>query len=340
MLLSDFDYHLPPERIAQRPIEPRDAARLLVLPRAGGPVEHRVFRDLPCYLRPGDLLVLNDTRVLPARLQGRKVGTGGRVEVLLLREHPGDRWEALVSPGRRLQVGARLEFASELWAQVVARAPGGARVLQFAAPDRVRARMLEAGVVPLPPYIHVPLEQPERYQTIYAAIDGSSAAPTAGLHFTPELLAQVEAMGVALLRITLHIGMATFRPIKVADIEQHEMHTEHYLVTDQVAQALGAARAAGRRVIAVGTTTARALESAADDTGRVRAQAASTSLFIRPGYTFKVLDGLVTNFHMPRSTLLVMVCAFAGRERVLAAYREALAGDYRFLSFGDAMLIV
>jgi len=338
MRLADFDYHLPPQRIAQTPVEPRDASRLLLLHREQGRVEHRLFRDLPQYLRAGDLLVANDTRVLPVRLYGRKAQTGGRVEVLLLREHPGHRWEALVSPGRRLQVGAVIEFPQALTAQVVARLARGGRLLQFAAPDRVRERLLAAGVVPLPPYIHTALAQAERYQTIYAAREGSAAAPTAGLHFTPELLARLRQLGVEWATITLHIGLDTFRPIKVEAVEEHEMYTEHYTISPPAAAAVNQARAQRRRVIAVGTTTARALESAAGEAG-VAAQTASTSLFIRPGYTFRVVEALITNFHLPKSTLLLLVCALAGRERVLAAYQEAVQLGYRFLSFGDAMFV-
>jgi len=340
MRLADFDYELPPERIAQQPIEPRDASRLLVLRRETGTVEHRTFRDLPSYLRPGDLLVINDTRVLPARLHGEKAGTHGRVEVLLLREISPTVWEAMVKPGRRLQVGALIEFPESLTARVLARTGAGGRVLQFSAPDRVRERLLAAGKVPLPPYIHRRLQHPERYQTVYARAEGSSAAPTAGLHFTPELLARLSALGVEFAAVTLHIGLDTFRPIKVEEVERHQMHTEHYLVSIPAAQAINQAHLERRRVIAVGTTTARALESAADQAGHVQPGAGSTALFIRPGYRFRTLDGLLTNFHMPRSTLLLMVSAFAGREKVLAAYHEALREGYRFLSFGDAMLII
>lgn len=339
MRLSDFDYDLPADRIAQRPIEPRDAARLLVL-HESGEVEHRSFRDLPEYLRAGDLLVMNDTRVLAARLHGWKAGSGGRVEVLLLRELGGDRWEALVNPGRRLQVGVVVEFPHDLRAEVVDRTPTGGRIVQFSGPPPLRERVLSAGVMPLPPYIHTALDQPERYQTVYARREGSAAAPTAGLHFTPALLEQIRAMGVETACVTLHIGLDTFRPIKVEDIEQHQMHTEHYTITAEAADAINRARAEERRLVTVGTTTARALESAADDHGRVQARTAGTDLFIRPGYNFRVVRSLVTNFHMPKSSLLVMVSALAGRERVLAAYREALAEGYRFLSFGDAMLVV
>jgi S-adenosylmethionine:tRNA ribosyltransferase-isomerase len=355
--LEHFDYELPPERIAQTPIEPRDASRLLVL-RADGRREHRRFPDLTEYLSAGDLLVFNDTRVLPARLNGRKE-TGAAVEILLLRRLQGDRWEALAHPGRRLQPGARIAFGEgELTAEVLARGDEGTRILRFYAPRgpaEVDAILHRLGQVPLPPYIRRRLEDPERYQTLYAREEGSAAAPTAGLHFTPRVLDALREKGVRFAYVTLHVGIATFRPVKTDDIEEHRMHEEWYTLPAEAAQAINECPG---RVIAVGTTTVRCLESAAlrQDMGR-RMRAATepasahplslvlhpssgpTRLYITPGYRFRVVDALVTNFHMPRSSLLILVSAFAGLEPIRLAYREALERDYRFLSFGDAMLL-
>jgi S-adenosylmethionine:tRNA ribosyltransferase-isomerase len=340
MRTEEFDYPLPESQIAQAPVEPRDASRLLLLGRRTGAIAHHAFGDLPALLAPGDLLVLNDTRVLPARLIGVKP-TGGRAEALLLRDLGGDRWEAMVFPGRRLDVGARISFGarSELDAEVVGRDPSGTRVLQFLseASEDVPALIHRLGEVPLPPYIHAPLADRERYQTVYARLEGSAAAPTAGLHFTAETFARLAERGVAIARVTLHVGIATFRPVKAETIEQHEMHEEWFEVPDATAAAI--ARAPGR-VVALGTTTVRALESAAEGWRRVRAGVGRTRLYITPGYEFRVVDALVTNFHMPRSSLLILVAAFAGLDRVKAAYYEALAAGYRFLSFGDAMLIL
>lgn len=346
MRLELFDYELPPERIAQTPIEPRDASRLLVL-RADGRREHRHFTDLPEFLRAGDLLVFNDTRVMPARLCGRKP-TGGRVEVLLLRRLEAGRWEGLVHPGRRVPVGATLLFeagADRLRAEVVERGEEGTRVLLFHVPDGPHAAdeaIHRLGQVPLPPYIREPLRDPERYQTIFAREEGSAAAPTAGLHFTPRVLDALRERGVEFAFVTLHVGIGTFRPVKSEEIEAHEMHAEVYSVPEGTAEAIARCRG---RVVAVGTTTVRCLESAArpegdaEGTRRVRAGSGVTRLYITPGYRFRVVDAMITNFHMPRSSLLIMVSAFAGRERILEAYREAVARGYRFLSFGDAMLL-
>jgi S-adenosylmethionine:tRNA ribosyltransferase-isomerase len=361
MRTDEFDYPLPPERIAQEPVEPRDAARLMVIDRASGRIEHRRFTDLPEYLRPGDLLVMNDTRVLPARLRARRP-TGAQVELLLLRRLPGPGlWETLVKPGRRAVPGDRLQVAgSKLTAAVLERLPSGARVVQFegAPEETLDAAVSAAGEVPLPPYIHRTLPDAERYQTIYARAAGSVAAPTAGLHFTPRVLAALRARGVATATITLHVGIATFRPVRAETIEGHEMHEEWYEVPPETAARVAEAQG---RVIAVGTTTARCLESAArgpaardhpscrpapgggEPSARPRQLApgaASTRLYIRPGFRFRVLDGLLTNFHMPRSTLLILISAFAGRDLIRRAYEEALANDYRFLSFGDATLIL
>jgi S-adenosylmethionine:tRNA ribosyltransferase-isomerase len=339
MRTESFDYPLPESRIAQSPIEPRDASRLLVLDRRTGEVAHHVFRDLPALLAPGDLLVLNDTRVLPARLVGAKP-TGGRAEALLLRDLGGDRWEAMVFPGRRLDVRARILFGEgALEAEVLSRDPGGTRVLQFRAQEgeEVPGLLHRLGEAPLPPYIHAPLADRERYQTVYARLEGSAAAPTAGLHFTPETFERLAERGIRTARLTLHVGLATFRPVKTEQIEDHEMHEEWYEVPEETVEAVAAATG---RVVALGTTTVRALESAAAGPRQLQPGADRTRLYITPGFRFRIVDALITNFHMPRSSLLILVSAFAGLERVRAAYEEALAAGYRFLSFGDAMLIL
>lgn len=339
MRTDAFDYPLPSERIAQEPVEPRDAARLLVMERASGRIEHRVFLDLPDLLRPGDLLVMNDTRVLPARLAARR-STGGRVELLLLRREGPGRWEVLVKPARKAPPGERLWIGEEgLSALVLERLPSGARSVRFegAPENEIDAAVLAAGEVPLPPYIHARLKDAERYQTIYARAEGSVAAPTAGLHFTPRVFEALGRRGVEVATITLHVGIATFRPVRSETIEEHEMHEEWYCVPSETAEQI--ARAPGR-IVAVGTTTARCLESAAIGPRRVAPGPAVTRLFIRPGFRFQIMDGLLTNFHMPRSTLLILIAAFAGLDLVRRAYEEALARDYRFLSFGDATLIL
>lgn len=360
MLTRDFDYHLPPELIAQTPVEPRDASRLMVVRREATPgqVEHRLFRDVVEYLRPGDLLVLNQTRVIPARIFGNKAGTGGQVELLLLRRHDERTWEALVR-GKGLRPGLRLELHAvpggppAVGAEILAELESGGRLVRFDLP--VERFLDEMGVVPLPPYIHEPLADPERYQTVYGRVEGSVAASTAGLHFTPELLVDLRRRGVELAYITLHIGLDTFRPVKEERVEDHRIHTEWFELTAPVAEQINRARLEGRRVVAVGTTVVRALESAA--TGRpvgdacgdqggacawrtVQAHAGPTDLFIVPGYRFRVVEAMITNFHLPRSTLLMLVSAFAGRETIVAAYEEAIRLRYRFFSFGDAMLIV
>ncbi len=336
MKTSEFDYRLPPEMIAQHPVEPRDSSRLLVVHRDTGALEHRIFRDITGYLRPGDILVCNDSRVIPARIYGRKTETGGKVEVLLVAKRGATRWEALVR-GRRVRPGTRLTLGGALEAEVVAATETGSRVLEFAEP--VEPRLEELGVVPLPPYIHEPLEDPERYQTIYARVRGSVAAPTAGLHFTPQLLDEVLAMGCKMAFVTLHIGMDTFRPIKEEEIEEHHIHTEWCEVSAEAAEQIRAARAAGGRVVAVGTTAVRALETASES-GEIAPFSGPTGLYIYPGYTFRAVDVMLTNFHLPRSTLLLLVSAFAGKALMDRAYREAIAERYRFYSFGDAMLIL
>jgi S-adenosylmethionine:tRNA ribosyltransferase-isomerase len=341
MNIADFDYHLPPELIAQEPARPRDSSRLLVLHRDTGEIEHRLFPDLLGYLRADDVIVVNDTRVLRARLHGVREPGGGRAEVLLLSEREGGVWEALVTPGRRIPVGRSIAFGEgDLRAEVVARTPAGGRLLRFTAAGDVRAAIERVGQVPLPPYVHRALDDESDYQTVYAHTPGASAAPTAGFHFTPEMLEAVKARVHAVAHLTLHIGVSTFRPIHVARVEDHEMHVESYAIPEATACLVTAAKRDRQRLLAVGTSAARALEAAADETGQVRAGAGETDLFITPGYRFRVVDALLTNFHMPRSTLLLLVCAAAGAELILRAYREAVAGRYRFLSFGDAMLII
>jgi S-adenosylmethionine:tRNA ribosyltransferase-isomerase len=343
MDVSLFDYELPPELIAQEPLAERTASRMLVMARQGAlALANRQFSDLPEYLQPGDCLVVNDTRVIPARLLGHRA-SGGKAEVLLLREVEPDVWEALVRPGARLRPGAWVTVGEdELALEILEMAPGGRRLvrLEHAAPlEEVLERL---GQVPLPPYIH--REQPsegdrERYQTVYAEKAGAVAAPTAGLHFDDRVLAELERRGVRTATVTLHVGLGTFQPIKVDRVEDHEMHEEWYEVPAETARAISEAHAAGRRVLAVGTTTVRALESQAGPGGEPRAGSGLTRLFITPGYKFEVVDALLTNFHLPRSTLLMMVSAFAGRERALEAYRHAVEARYRFFSYGDCMLV-
>ena len=358
MDIADFSYELPQELIAQTPIEPRDSSRLLVLHRDSQRIEHRHFRDIGEYLRPGDLLVANQSRVLPARLLGAKDDTGGRVELLLLaiRNDLGqDHWEALVRPGRRLRVGQRVVFGDgALTAEILDRTPAGGRIAHLAAREGTVAEAIaRVGAVPLPPYIHTPLANAERYQTVYAREPGSAAAPTAGLHFTPELLAALMSRGVGMATVTLHIGLDTFRPIEETNLGQHIMHSEEIELDADAAEKINATRAAGGRIIAVGTTSVRVLESVAAITAELREKGelaspdtlvtqwrGRTSLFLRPGSPFRAVDVMITNFHLPRSTLLVLVSAFAGRDLILRAYDEAVAQRYRFYSFGDAMLIL
>jgi S-adenosylmethionine:tRNA ribosyltransferase-isomerase len=358
MNIADFTYDLPPELIAQTPIEPRDSSRLLVLHRDDGRIENRHFSDIGEYLREGDLLVANQSRVLPARLLGVKEGSGGKAELLLLaiRNDLGqDYWEALVRPGRRLRTGQRVLFGDDmLAAEILDRTASGGRIVRLVAREgSVAEAITHIGTVPLPPYIHTPLADAERYQTIYARQPGSAAAPTAGLHFTPELLATLRARGIGLATVTLHIGLDTFRPIEEDDLEQHVMHSEEIELDAEAAAKINATHAAGGRIVAVGTTSVRVLESVAALTEERRAAGeladasalvmpwrGRTSLFLRPGSEFRAVDVMITNFHLPRSTLLVLVSAFAGRELVLRAYEDAVAQRYRFYSFGDAMLIL
>lgn len=344
MLTEEFDYDLPSGLIAQHPAEPRDSCRLLALHRASGQVDHRTFTDLPEYLREGDLLVVNDTRVLPARLCGAKDETGGTVEVLLLRQRYEDTWECLVRPGRRLKPGAKVVFGGGRLRGLVVDTleESGGRLVRFSYDSgRFLDAVHELGEMPLPPYITETIGDPEQYQTVYARNERSAAAPTAGLHFTPGLLEGLSRKGVSLARVELDVGLDTFRPVAEEHAEDHRMHRERFSVSERAAESIREARSAGGRVVAVGTTSVRALESAYDEAAdAVAAAQGSTDLFVLPGYRFRVVDALVTNFHTPRSTLLMMICAFAGRENMMEAYGVAIRQRYRFLSFGDAMLII
>jgi S-adenosylmethionine:tRNA ribosyltransferase-isomerase len=342
MKTSDFYYSLPAELIAQTPIEPRDRSRLMVLDRSDGSIKHRSFFELVDCLRTGDVLVFNNSRVIPARLRGTKVDTGGRVELLLLRRLEPSTWEALVKPAKRIDAGARIEIANgsaaRLLAEVTARGEGSARVITFS--DEMLLPKL--GEIPLPPYIHTPLARSERYQTVYASVDGSVAAPTAGLHFTAESLNAIKQKGIQCLFVTLHIGLDTFQPVREEDPAAHSIHREYGEVTAEVASQISQARSEGRRIIGVGTTTVRILEQAArsSESGRLGAFEGWVELFILPGYRFQIVDGLITNFHLPCSTLLMLVTAFAGKDLINRAYQEAIAQRYHFYSFGDAMFIL
>ncbi|GAV31549.1 MAG: tRNA preQ1(34) S-adenosylmethionine ribosyltransferase-isomerase QueA [Anaerosomatales bacterium] len=344
MRTADFDYDLPTGLIAQHPAEPRDACRLMVVERGSGQIDHKTFRDLPEYLHEGDVLVVNETRVLPARLKGAKDETGGAVEVLLLRPRYGTTWECLVRPGRRLKPGAKVVFGDGLLTGLIVDVieETGGRVVTFSVREGTFMEAVHAlGEVPLPPYITATLDDPEKYQTVYAAQEHSVAAPTAGLHFTEELLEKIQRQGVHLAKVELDVGLDTFRPVTAEDPREHRMHAEHYRVPAWTADAVNDAHRRGSRVFAVGTTTVRALESAYNEETRlVEASEGVTDLFILPGFSFGAVDALVTNFHMPRSTLLMMVSAFAGRDLIMRAYETAKRERYRFLSFGDAMLIV
>ena len=339
MKLSDFDYHLPPERIAQTPIEPRHDSRLLVVDRTRSDLTHTTFWQISDYLKPGDLLVVNQTRVIPARLQARK-DTGGRAEVLLLRRENQLEWRAMVG-GKNIKTGRRLQIDNGPGAEVIADLGGPRRLVRFDEP--IEPYLETAGEMPLPPYIHTRLQDPERYQTVYAAQQGSAAAPTAGLHFTPELITHLENRGVGFCRVTLHVGLDTFAPVTEEDVRQHTIHTEWCEVTPEAAKTINAAHAAGGRIIAVGTTSVRTLESAAGSTPEddiVEPFCGATDLYILPGYQFRAVDAIITNFHLPRSTLVMMISAFMGRQRLLETYAEAIQREYRFYSFGDAMLIL
>ncbi|WP_293839001.1 tRNA preQ1(34) S-adenosylmethionine ribosyltransferase-isomerase QueA [uncultured Phascolarctobacterium sp.] len=337
MLVTDFDYELPQELIAQHPMEPRDHSRLLVVDKHTGELQHKHFYDLVDYLRPGDVLVFNDTRVIPARLHGTK-DTGAHVEVFLLTRRDATDWEVLVRPGKKLQVGSRINFSDELSCEVIEHTDFGGRVVRFKYEGIFEEILDRLGETPLPPYITAPLEDKERYQTVYNRERGSAAAPTAGLHFTKELLAKIKELGCEEVFVTLHVGLGTFRPVSEANIEDHKMHKEFYTVSQEAADAINKAKAEGRRIIAVGTTAVRTLESAGAD-GTLRAGGNWTNIFIYPGYKFRFVDELVTNFHLPQSTLLMLVSTLATRDIMLATYKKAVEEKYRFFSFGDAMFI-
>ena len=341
MKTSDFYYDLPEELIAQDPLEDRTASRLLVLDRQTGTVEHKIFSDVIDYLNKGDCLVINNTRVIPARLIGEKEGTGGKVEVLLLKRRANDVWETLVKPGKKLRPGAKITFGDgRLRAEVLEVVEEGNRLVKFCYEGIFEEILDSLGEMPLPPYITHKLEDKEMYQTVYAKFDGSAAAPTAGLHFTKELLNKIEEKGIKIASITLHVGLGTFRPVKVDDVNNHHMHTEWYEVNAEAAEIINETKRNGGRVICVGTTSCRTIESVADENGYMKAKTGETDIFIYPGYKFKVMDGLITNFHLPESTLVMLVSAFAGKENVLSAYETAVKERYRFFSFGDAMLII
>lgn len=341
MNVKDYDYDLPEELIAQDPLEDRSSSRLMVLDRQTGDVEHRHFTDILEYLHPGDCLVINNTKVIPARLFGVKEDTQAKIEVLLLKRKENDIWETLVKPGKKAKPGTKLVFGDGLLtAEVVDVVEEGNRLIQFHYDGIFEEILDQLGQMPLPPYITHQLKDKNRYQTVYAKYDGSAAAPTAGLHFTKELLQKVKDMGVDIAEVTLHVGLGTFRPVKVENVLDHHMHSEFYMVSQEAADKINRAKGSGHRVIAVGTTSTRTLEAAADENGRLHETSGWTEIFIYPGYQFKVIDALITNFHLPQSTLVMLVSALAGREHVLHAYETAVKEKYRFFSFGDAMLII
>ena len=339
MKVSEFNYELPEELIAQTPIEKRDESRLMVLDRDKQTIEHKTFKDIIDYLEPGDCLVRNNTKVIPARIYGKKE-TGAHVEFLLLKNIEGDIWESIVRPGNKLHVGTKVIFGDGLLtAQILEIMPGGTRKVKFTYQGIFNEILDKIGLMPLPPYIHEELKDNDRYQTVYAKYDGSAAAPTAGLHFTPELLKKIEEKGVKIANVTLHVGIGTFRPVKEENVENHEMHTEHFYIKQEDVQKINETKKQGKKVIAVGTTSCRVLETIADENGFVKETEEDTSIFIYPGYHFKCLDGLITNFHLPQSTLLMLVSALAGKDYIMKAYNEAVKEKYRFFSFGDAMFI-
>jgi len=340
METKDFYYDLPPELIAQHPAEPRDSSRMLVFHRATGEKEHKHFYDILDYLRPGDALVINDTKVIPARLMGTKEGTEREVEFLLLERKSQTDWDVILRPGKKLRPGDRVVFSPKLSASIVSKGEGGVCRVSFLYEGVFEAILDELGQMPLPPYITEKLEDKTRYQTVYAREDGSAAAPTAGLHFTPQLLEKIREMGVTVIPVLLHVGLGTFRPVKVDKIEEHVMHSEFYRVTEEAARQVNDIRRNGGRIIAVGTTSVRTLESAADENGQLQPGAGHTSIFIYPGYKFRCVDALITNFHLPESTLLMLISAFAGKENVFDIYKEAVDRKYRFFSFGDATLFL
>lgn len=341
MKVTEFDYELPEELIAQTPIKKRDESRLMVLNRKEQTIEHKIFKDIIDYLKPGDVLVRNNTKVIPARIYGKKE-TGANVEFLLLNNIEGDIWESIVRPGNKLHVGTKVIFGDGiLEAEILEIMPGGTRKVEFKYDGIFNEILDKIGLMPLPPYIHESLKEKDRYQTVYAKYDGSAAAPTAGLHFTPELLEKIQEKGVEIANVTLHVGIGTFRPVKEDTVEAHKMHSEHFYIKQEDVDKINKAKQEGRRVIAVGTTSCRVLESIADEnTGMVKPIEDDTEIFIYPGYKFKCIDGLITNFHLPQSTLLMLVSALAGKEYIMKAYKEAVKEKYRFFSFGDAMFIM
>lgn len=340
MDVKDFYYDLPQELIAQDPLKDRSSSRLMVLDKNTGEVTHRVFKDITDYLRPGDCLVINNTKVIPARLYGVKEGTQAKIEILLLKRKENDIWETLVKPGKKCKVGTKISFGDGLLTgEVIDIVEEGNRLIQFHYDGIFEEILDQLGQMPLPPYITHQLKDKNRYQTVYAKYEGSAAAPTAGLHFTKDLLKKIEEKGVIIASVTLHVGLGTFRPVKVENVLEHHMHSEFYRIEPEEAEKINAAKKAGKRVIAVGTTSCRTLESASTEDGILKAQSGWTDIFIYPGYHFKMVDALITNFHLPKSTLVMLVSALAGREHILAAYKEAVEKKYRFFSFGDAMFI-
>ena len=339
MKVSEFNYNLPEELIAQTPIEKRDESRLMILDRSKKTIEHKKFKDIIDYLEPGDVLVRNNTKVIPARLYGQKE-TGAKVEFLLLNNIEGDVWECIVRPGNKLHIGTKVIFGDGiLTAEILEIMPGGTRKVEFYYQGIFNEILDQIGLMPLPPYIHESLKEKDRYQTVYAKYDGSAAAPTAGLHFTEELLKKLEEKGIIIANVTLHVGIGTFRPVKEDTVEEHKMHTEHYYIKQEDVDKINNAKKNGKRVIAVGTTSCRVLETIADENGMVKETEGDTGIYIYPGYKFKCLDGLITNFHLPQSTLLMLVSALAGKDYIMNAYEEAVKEKYRFFSFGDAMFI-
>ncbi len=339
MKVSDFNYNLPEELIAQVPLQKRDESRLMVLNRKLETIEHKKFKDIIDYLEPGDCLVRNNTKVIPARIYGKKE-TGANVEFLLLNNIEGDIWESIVRPGNKLHVGTKVIFGDGLLtAEILEVMPGGTRKVKFSYTGIFNEILDKIGLMPLPPYIHEELKEKDRYQTVYAKYNGSAAAPTAGLHFTPELLKKIEEKGVKIANVTLHVGIGTFRPVKEETVEAHEMHSEHYYIKQEDVEKINETKKSGKRVIAVGTTSCRVLETISDENGMVKETEGDTQIFIYPGYKFKCLDGLITNFHLPQSTLLMLVSALAEKDYVMKAYEEAVKEKYRFFSFGDAMFI-
>lgn len=339
MELSEFNYELPQELIAQTPIEKRDESRLMVLDKNTGEIEHKIFRNIIEYLEPGDCIVRNNTKVIPARLYGKK-DTGANVEFVLLKNIEGDIWEAMVRPGNKLHSGAKVIFGDGLLrAEILDTLEDGTRRVKFEYNGIFNEILDKIGLMPLPPYIHESLKENNRYQTVYAKYDGSAAAPTAGLHFTPELLKKIEEKGIAIANVTLHVGIGTFRPVKEDTVEAHQMHSEHFYIKEEDCEKINKAKKSGHRVIAVGTTSCRVLESIADENGYVKPTEGDTQIFIYPGYKFRCLDALITNFHLPQSTLVMLVSALAGKDYIMEAYKEAVKEKYRFFSFGDAMLI-